>query len=348
MLRNSFHFYRTLSISRHPIGNGKGQVDMVLSPNSLAEGIMNLSPRIKGQQQQQQQQQQVICQVYMGSGFTGNSIEEGLKLIHERLQPDVLVGCVVSSVRLRRDHQSHWIKDGLVVCQHGVSHDERVIPFVHAHGRNMDAVVGRYHSKERQLEDKMDMEVDLSHFKTISTPAFNIKLPPELEDLAKNRNEKQPVFFLMGDKNTEPFLNALDLHFPQSEKIGMIGASTPFLNGQPFTLFQGNTCHSNGMVGFALISPLAQTASRLKKSGTLIGSPMQVTKSRGNIILEVNQGQNPTKLLLEAIKQRGFAARKDEAFFLAVYDKWSEKMQIEKCRVHQITSGDPKKRFNFS
>lgn len=103
-----------------------------------------------------------------------------------------------------------------------------------------------------------------------------------------------------------------------SRQFGVIGTSTPFINGKPHSLFLGGDCYPHGVVGVALIGSEASSFGHVVADGTPIGKEMKVTKSRGNIVLEVDNGQNPTQRLLDGIKARGTPARKDEQFFLSV------------------------------
>jgi small ligand-binding sensory domain FIST len=98
----------------------------------------------------------------------------------------------------------------------------------------------------------------------------------------------------------------------------LIGSSTPFLNGQPYSLFLGEECLSHGIAGVAFSSKNPILASKMVSSGTFLGKKMMVTKSRGNIILEVDDKQNPTQKLLDCIKERNREVKKDEQFFLAI------------------------------
>ena len=74
-------------------------------------------------------------------------------------------------------------------------------------------------------------------------------------------------------------MQSLDHHFPQSTKIGVIGASTPFVTGQPFALFCQQEMLSAGMVGFAAYDDhLGQDISIEHPSLETLGEPMTITR----------------------------------------------------------------------
>ena len=92
------------------------------------------------------------------------------------------------------------------------------------------------------------------------------------------------------------------------------------MNGKPHSLFLGGNCYPHGIVGVALVGKGLGASGEVVADGTRLGTAVTVTKARGNIILEVNDRGNPTQHLLDGIKQRGFAARKDEQFYVSVGD----------------------------
>jgi hypothetical protein len=64
---------------------------------------------------------------------------------------------------------------------------------------------------------------------------------------------------------------------------GVVGASTPFVTGRPFTLLDSASIHSDGAVGFALChdEPLTQPVDRPRVAYnglTPLGRPLTVTE----------------------------------------------------------------------
>ena len=168
----------------------------------------------------------------------------------------------------------------------------------------------------------------------------------------------------MGDKNAEPFLRVLDEHFPHSPKVtsfffffsppqtqanylflqfGVVGSSTPFVNGNPYSLFLGHQVLPHGVVGLAVLGKSHPAVSgMIFADGTTLGPTMEISKARGNIVLTVDGEGNPTRQLLAAIEERGFAAKKDEQFFIRSFLS-KEGEDPDEALVHKITSGDPSK-----
>jgi len=116
----------------------------------------------------------------------------------------------------------------------------------------------------------------------------------------------------------------LFIYFKSKIQVGIIGSSTPFINGHPHTLFLNDVCYSHGTLGVALSSKKTQFSSYLSSTGTLLGEKIKVLNSKGNLIHDVNDKLNPTQKLINAIKQRQLNPQKDEQFYLAVYDSDSD------------------------
>lgn len=103
-------------------------------------------------------------------------------------------------------------------------------------------------------------------------------------------------FLYLSDGAPEGLLNSLGLHFPVASQvcstrtnpqfcfrltelqIGLIGSSTPFITGRPFTLFQGSSIYSDGAVGLAIFNQESQRTSVNFKNVRAVSRPMEVTQ----------------------------------------------------------------------
>lgn len=72
-------------------------------------------------------------------------------------------------------------------------------------------------------------------------------------DHALNSNQKMQAdqFLVISDDAPEGMLGALDSTYPAASKVGLIGSSTPFITGRPFTLFDSKDYFSDGALGIA-------------------------------------------------------------------------------------------------
>ncbi|KAI9243906.1 hypothetical protein BDA99DRAFT_529700 [Phascolomyces articulosus] len=173
-------------------------------------------------------------------------------------------------------------------------------------------------------------------FSTISQPANQVALPSTLQ-----KQSGVPSFvFMASDNEPDQLLHALDHHFPDTAKIGVIGASTPFITGEPYALFCQKEMLGGGIVGFASYNDRPITDIQVGHTSLEpLGDLLTITRCRGNIILDLDQA-GATGLLLELI-QRGQNARiaKDQEFYLGIYPIDSD--DTNKMTVNRITSGDP-------
>lgn len=107
-------------------------------------------------------------------------------------------------------------------------------------------------------------------------------------------------------------------------QLGLLASSTPFVTGRPFTLIHNDHIHSDGAVGFALSSPSSRSQPRLSLDGwTPVGLPSIVSKAQGNIILELDNGIPPTKVLvdhLEEAKHHILPVHKDSEFYIGMVE----------------------------
>ncbi|KAJ8664027.1 hypothetical protein O0I10_000305 [Lichtheimia ornata] len=241
--------------------------------------------------------------------------------IAEYLRPTYTIGCVVDHVP--------GVKHGISLM---TTSDERVVPFHVPDSPERHKIrnisVGRW--------GRQDLTGEWIQFGSISKPSQEFRLPSTLQ-----QQKEHPSFvFVASDNEPDQLLHSLDHHFPQSTKIGIIGASTPFVTGNPFALFCQQEMLSAGMVGFAAYdNNMGQDISIEHPSLETLGEPMTITRCRGNIILDLDQA-GATGLLLELIKQ-GQSARiaKDQEFYLGIYPPGTQ--DPSQMSVNRVTSGDP-------
>ncbi|OLY79360.1 hypothetical protein AYI68_g6574, partial [Smittium mucronatum] len=158
---------------------------------------------------------------------------------------------------------------------------------------------------------------EFDFFKSVSQAEFNMVLPKELDQL-------------------------------HHDKYGLIGSQTPFINGRDFSLIYKNALKSNGIYGVAFYSNLEETKSSKYAGNVLleypsyvpIGNPAKVTRSRGNMILDIDGNAAVYWLksgIEEAIKQTNSKDIKYEPCALFISDPESLNSNV----ALQITGGDP-------
>ncbi|KAI9288163.1 hypothetical protein BC943DRAFT_273480 [Umbelopsis sp. AD052] len=174
-------------------------------------------------------------------------------------------------------------------------------------------------------------------FKSVSTNVHGHELLPQLQNL------QTPKFaWILSDHEPYQLIETLDHHFPQATKAGLIGASTPFITGTPYTMFYNDKVLPGGSIGFVSSSVPKVSSSVQHKALESLGSPMTVTRCRGNIILDLDE-TSATGLLLNLLN-KGHNAKisKDKEFYLGACTEDADN-NAQLTSVHRVTSGDPSK-----
>ncbi|KAG2186940.1 hypothetical protein INT44_003168 [Umbelopsis vinacea] len=175
-------------------------------------------------------------------------------------------------------------------------------------------------------------------FKSVSTNVHGHELLPQLQNLRQT-----PKFaWILSDHEPYQLIETLDHHFPQATKAGLIGASTPFITGTPYTMFYNDKVLPGGSIGFVSSTVPKVSSSVQHKALEALGSPMTVTRCRGNIILDLDE-TSATGLLLNLLN-KGHNAKisKDKEFYLGACTEDADN-NVQLTSVHRVTSGDPSK-----
>ncbi|KAI0375818.1 hypothetical protein BV20DRAFT_18529 [Pilatotrama ljubarskyi] len=162
------------------------------------------------------------------------------------------------------------------------------------------AQVGRWHALHKSgapepeapsTSEGMDWDFALSNAYDGSA------LPAALQNLSA---EKIDSILYFSDNAPEGLSSTLS-HFAPATKLGLIGSSTPFITGRPYTLFHNDSIHSSGAVGVCLSSPIRPYTQSAFPGLEAITRPMIVTSSEGNLVNALDNA-NPSRLLLHAIQ----------------------------------------------
>ncbi|KAJ2452210.1 hypothetical protein EV183_003068 [Coemansia sp. RSA 2336] len=161
------------------------------------------------------------------------------------------------------------------------------------------------------------------------------------------------------DKEIHQVLDALDVQFPNAIKLGIVGAQTPFFNGREFTLFKDSWVHDSGVVGAAFGSCSGNAASSMPIAGAPrvtysrlkpISGQYKILRCKGNVVLELEQGDGAHSLIaaLRKARMEHQGHDSDSRLFARVtsaqdqaYSHDSDVPGSEK--VFQVTGGNPAK-----
>ncbi|CAE7233919.1 unnamed protein product [Rhizoctonia solani] len=216
------------------------------------------------------------------------------------------------------------------------------------------AQVGRIRTYRPPSREEKASEVRLDHVLARGNVDWNDALsesgPLELpSDLQRIRDKSRvSSFFYLSDGKPEGLLDSLHRHFPAASQLGLIGRSTPFITGRPFTLFKGANIFSDGAVGIALLDQASKNTTIDFDGIYAVSKPMEVTQAQTNLIETLDNG-NPVESLMAAMKTSG-TINKDQDIYLGVIsdstasDPNTHDSGIRTCkynRLYRITAGGP-------
>ncbi|KAJ1807765.1 hypothetical protein LPJ77_002801 [Coemansia sp. RSA 2523] len=223
---------------------------------------------------------------------------------------------------------------GVSMLFHSPEPNESSVPFYvgdeHGRQRLREVAVGRWHN---HVTDRFKQHTQWTHGPISATRASShIQLPQELTSIADPSSVSLILF--ASDKETRQVLDILDSQFPRAAKLGIVGSQTPFLNGRDYTLL-GPNIHTNGVVGVAFsthtcVPQVAHTGLEA------VSNVLRIERCKGNVVLELEQGDAAHLLIAALRKQRG-TERVDSRLFARVTSAQGE------SRVFQVTGGNPAK-----
>ncbi|KAJ1307699.1 hypothetical protein OPQ81_001788 [Rhizoctonia solani] len=170
-----------------------------------------------------------------------------------------------------------------------------------------------------------------------------LELPSDLQRIRDKSSVS--LFFYLSDGKPEGLLDSLYRHFPSASQLGLIGSSTPFVTGRPFTLFKGASIFSDGAVGIALLDRNPQDTTISFENIQAVSEPMEVTQAQTNLIETLDNG-NPVESLMTAMKTSG-AIGKDQDIYIGVIRDFTSNPKVhdsgmrtyDYSRVYRIAAG---------
>ncbi|KAN0114252.1 hypothetical protein V8E52_006902 [Russula decolorans] len=228
-----------------------------------------------------------------------------------------------------------------IACSLAFFRNEHSVPFRSDIPGRPETQVGRWHAMrrtgDREREEsiqggKVELREDMEWEKIWGRRTESDVIPPALEGLGKN--DVHTIITLTD--NAPQGLNDSLSSFPLATKLGLFCSSTPFVTGRPYTLIFNGSVSSSGAVGIALSAGRRPTLRTAFPRLRAITPPLQVTRSEGNLVNELDN-RNPTALLICAIEQSALVGKagKDDAFYLGVL------RDGELWQIHRIMSGAP-------
>ncbi|KAJ2539444.1 hypothetical protein EV175_006342, partial [Coemansia sp. RSA 1933] len=222
----------------------------------------------------------------------------------------------------------------------------------HGRQRLREVSVGRWHNS---VTDQFSRHADRAQWiagrSSATQAASHMVLPPELLDATDSAALVDLVLFAT-DRESRQALDLLDTHFPEAAKIGLVGSQTPFVNGREYTLFSGSQMYSSGMVGFAFTRSATQggqpvAGHPIVSHGGLvpISQALRIVRCKGNVILELENGDAAHSLIASIRKRREEmpgADSRDHRLFAKISQVAGDALALHPVVV-QVTGGDPAK-----
>ncbi|KAJ2786161.1 hypothetical protein GGI15_001687 [Coemansia interrupta] len=222
---------------------------------------------------------------------------------------------------------------------------------MHGRQRLREAAVGRWHNS---VTDRFNVHRNRTRWieghSSVTQAASHIQLPPELSNEIADPLSVELVL-MAADRESRQIADALDSHFPMASKLGIVGSRTPFLNGREHTILDNGEVFSSGVVGFAFARARSKAAPvsidkaashlhvRYPKLET-ISDILEIKRSKGNVVLEVENGE-AARALIASIRKRQIDA--GPAFDDRLFARISTNADCVDSAVFQVTGGDPAK-----
>lgn len=158
--------------------------------------------------------------------------------------------------------------------------------------------VGKWARPQDIQERSLDTPDAWSTFKSISVGRNQVQVPAATLPVASISASNSPSttttmkrqdILMISDLEVHQFLEALDQANPEASKIGLLASSTPFITGQPVTMFYDGKVVQDGVLGVSLLveenqegqpQSTATTATTAVEYPTLapLGPAMQITR----------------------------------------------------------------------
>ncbi|KAJ1815138.1 hypothetical protein LPJ75_002476, partial [Coemansia sp. RSA 2598] len=307
------------------------------------------------------------CFALVSQSFSAAEVETVAQMLRDRFSEadaDVAVaGAVVDRVATTSScHGSSGLSDGVSMLYHRPepgSCPEAVLearPFyigdMHGRQRLREVAVGRWHNA---VTDRFRDHQSLVQWKdgqsSVTQAASHLRLPEELE-LISDPSAVELVLMAADNDSTQVF-DALDSRFPQAIRLAIVGSQTPFFNGREHTLFDGNGLYESGVVGVAFVRRQGAFSARGSRAAEqpqvsytglrAISDVLEIRRSKGNVVLEVENGEAAHQLIASIRKQRiseGASGATESRLFAKIT---SSRDSASGGVVLQVTGGDPTK-----
>ncbi|KAH8114696.1 hypothetical protein DFH11DRAFT_1543945 [Phellopilus nigrolimitatus] len=250
------------------------------------------------------------------------------------------IGCLSGPLPLKRE-------SSFFSCSVAVFEEDGCRPFSSLKTGEGPVQVGRWHAYRKKNDEDVifdglggqRLDADVNWEELWNSKSSSRFLPQELQDTTNTQS-----FLYFSDSSSWNLASALHEHLPQSQQLGIVASSTPFVTGQPFTLVRNGKAQSTGAVGLALQSPPLDKVLRF--DGLVqITPPLPVRKAEGNLIHELGDSL-PARILLKAIQDHELpdAQAKDLDYYIGIRDATEgEKTHVTKLfpKVLRIVAGSP-------
>jgi len=106
------------------------------------------------------------------------------------------------------------------------------------------------------------------------------------------------------DDAPEGLNKSLNHNFPNATNLALVGSSTPFITGRPFTLLRDSKAFSEGAIGIALTGKRPSLKSQVGFEGlSAFSKVFTVTSSQSNLVHTLDD-TNPSQVLVNLLNQR--------------------------------------------
>ena len=152
------------------------------------------------------------------------------------------------------------------------------------------------------------------------------------EEIFPSLEVKPDLFLFLSDSEPFEFIKMLDTVYPDALKVrqsyifipqqmGLLASQMHFITGEDACLYASQSVFPGGIVGYALSTKKPLNLQVVHPSLEPLGEPVQISQSRGNVILKLADDKAAKTLIDHSNQDSGSKNQSPLTFYLALLDQ---------------------------